>query len=177
MGRAEVLAALFFLLAFWFGRLQSMSGSRSRSNAVRWRAIISVGAAALFYLLGLFSKETAVTLPAVLLVYDWIHREEFLVSPGKKKPVEAPTLGLVVSRYIVFGIIVLIHFAFRKHAVTAPSNIWVGFVGVFAAQLDARQVWKFSLTWSTRSQESTGSVPTTCSTSRDSSGCWRRRVL
>lgn len=127
VGRAEVLAALFFLLAFWFGHLQTMSGSRSKSPALGWRSMFSLGAAALFYLLGLFSKETAITLPAVLLVYDWMHKEEFLISADKKSSVKTPGLGLVVSRYLVFGIVVLVYFAFRSQAVTG-RNIWVGFV-------------------------------------------------
>jgi protein O-mannosyl-transferase len=129
VGRAEVLATLFFIAAFWFGRLQAISGSRSRPNPAGARTPVILGAAALFYLLGLFSKETAVTLPAVLLVYDWLHREEFFPIRGKK-PVQAPTLGLAVSRYIVFACVVIVYFAFRRQAVTALSNIWVGFVGV-----------------------------------------------
>ncbi len=133
VGRAEVLATLFFLAAFWFSRLQAISGSRSRPNPAAARTLVILGAAALFYLLGLFSKETAVTLPAVLLVHDWLHREEFFAIRGKK-PAQAPTLGLAVSRYIVFAFVVIVYFAFRRHAVTAPSNIWVGFVGVTTDQ-------------------------------------------
>jgi tetratricopeptide (TPR) repeat protein len=129
VGRAEVLATLFFLLAFWFGRLGTISKTPQLGSA-KLRAALYVGAASLFYLLGLFSKETAVTLPAVLLVYDWIHREDFLPSPARRKPADAPTLAFAASRYVAFGVVALVYFAFRKYAVTAPSNIWVGFAGV-----------------------------------------------
>jgi tetratricopeptide (TPR) repeat protein len=125
VGRAEVLATFFFLLAFWFGRLP-----RSGAPFVAWRAAASTAAAGLFYLLGLFSKETAVTLPAVMLIYDWIHREDFLGTPQRRKPPGAIPLGFVVGRYAVFALAAGIYFLFRAHAVTAASNIWVGWVGV-----------------------------------------------
>jgi hypothetical protein len=57
---------------------------------------------ALFYLLGLFSKETAVTLPAVLLAYDWMHKEEFLTSRVTKSSEPASKLGAVFPRYAGF---------------------------------------------------------------------------
>ncbi len=130
VGRAEVLATLFFLLAFWFGRLPPGSQAPPRTKL---SAAAALGAAALFYLLGLFSKETAVTMPAVLFVYDWIHREEFLGTQGRK-PKDAPPLGFVVARYAVFALVVAVYLLIRSRAVTAPSNIWVGFFGVTAGQ-------------------------------------------
>lgn len=130
VGRAEVLATVFFLLAFWFGRLPR-TGSRP---FIAWRAAASTAAAGLFYLFGLFSKESAVTLPAILLVHDWIRREEFLGAPQRRKPAGAPPLGFVAGRYAVFVIAAAVYFLFRAHAVTAPSNIWVGWVGVSAGR-------------------------------------------
>jgi tetratricopeptide (TPR) repeat protein len=129
VGRAEVLATVFFLLAFWFGRVRV---PREQRPFRRGRALLSMLAAGLFYLLGLFSKESAATLPAVLLVYDYIRREE-LFGGGPKKPA-GPPAALVFGRYIVFAVAAGIYFLFRAHAVTAPSNIWVGFVGVSAGQ-------------------------------------------
>ena len=129
VGRAEVLAMLFFLLAFWFGRLQARSVLHSKSHALGLRAIVALATAALFYLLGLFSKETAITMPAVLLLYDWMHQEECFISPDKKKPLKAPRRRLVVLRYLAFGIVILVYVAFRSHAVTG-HGVWGGFVGV-----------------------------------------------
>ena len=64
-GRTDVLAALFFLLAL-------LAYDRSR-DASRWGfAACSLGA----YLLALLSKEVAVTLPAVLALWDWRVRDD-----------------------------------------------------------------------------------------------------
>jgi protein O-mannosyl-transferase len=125
VGRAEVLATFCFLLAFWFGRLPP-----SGKPFVAWRAAASTAAAGVFYLFGLFSKETAITLPAVLLVYDWFRREEFLGTPQRRTAPGAIPLGFVVARYGIFVLAASVYFLFRAHAVTAPSNIWVGWVGV-----------------------------------------------
>jgi tetratricopeptide (TPR) repeat protein len=127
VGRAEVLATFFFMLAFYFGRLP-----RSGTPFVVWRAAASTAAAGICYLLGLFSKETAVTLPALLLVHDWIRREDFLGTPQRRKAPGAVPLGFVVARYGVFVLAAGVYFLFRTHAVTSPSNIWVGWVGVTA---------------------------------------------
>lgn len=64
-GRTDVLAALFFLLAL-------LAYDRSR-DAARWGfAACSLGA----YLLALLSKEVAITLPAVLALWDWRVRDD-----------------------------------------------------------------------------------------------------
>jgi tetratricopeptide (TPR) repeat protein len=129
VGRAEVLATVFFLLAFWFARVPV---PREHRPFHRGRALLSMSAAGLFYLLGLFSKESAATLPAVLLVYDYIRREEIFANGARRSP--APPSAFVFARYVVFAVAAGIYFLFRAHAVTAPSNIWVGFVGVTAGQ-------------------------------------------
>jgi tetratricopeptide (TPR) repeat protein len=129
VGRAEILAAGFFLSAFWFARLQTISGSHPKPPASGLRIAVCLGTAALLYILGLFSKETAVTLPGVLLVYDWMHRDEILSNRNKRNSPNAPGLGLVVSRYIILGLVILVYFAFRSEAVTG-HNIWVGFLDV-----------------------------------------------
>ena len=58
----DLLAAFFFLLAFWF-YLKS-STNRLPSNRIVY------GFSLFFFLLGLLSKEMAITLPAVILLYD-----------------------------------------------------------------------------------------------------------
>ena len=64
----DLMAALFYLLAFWF-YLKSNSNSLN-SNRIYY------GFSLFFFLLGLLSKEMAITLPAVILLYDVCFRVE-----------------------------------------------------------------------------------------------------
>lgn len=132
VGRAELLAALFFLLAFWFGGpfLTATERRTSRIRASRFAAYS--GVVALFYLLGLFSKETAVTLPIVLLVYDWT-RQEDAPAAGKRDAARTPSLPITALRYGALGIAALAYFAFRSHAVLGFGE-WTGFSGVSAGE-------------------------------------------
>ncbi|MDH3827758.1 MAG: tetratricopeptide repeat protein, partial [Desulfobacterales bacterium] len=58
----DLLAAVFFLLAFLYYLKSSTNGLISN--------IISYGLSLFFFLLGLLSKEMAITLPAIILLYD-----------------------------------------------------------------------------------------------------------
>ena len=58
----DLLAAVFFLLAFLFYLKSSTHNLRSSS--------INYGLSLFFFLLGLLSKEMAITLPAIILLYD-----------------------------------------------------------------------------------------------------------
>ena len=119
VGRAEVLATLFFLLAF--RRLRLRTNLTSIASSPTWVGVV-VGA--VFYLLGLFSKETAVTLPAVLAADDWLQRHE------PRENSSAPTRGVVLARYAALGITLALYLLLRQTAVTEPANQWPGFVGV-----------------------------------------------
>jgi tetratricopeptide (TPR) repeat protein len=136
VGRAELLAALFFLLGFWFSRRQGLSLLRPSRGpcAISARALAMWGGAALFYFLGLLAKETAVTLPALLLVYDLTYREDASHSPDKRKPGELSKTSLMLLRYAGLGIVLLIYSALRSN-ITVGRNMWIGFKGISA---DAR---------------------------------------
>jgi tetratricopeptide (TPR) repeat protein len=58
----DLLAAVFFLLAFLYYLKSSTHNLRSSS--------INYGLSLFFFLLGLLSKEMAITLPAIILLYD-----------------------------------------------------------------------------------------------------------
>lgn len=129
VGRTELLAALFFLLAFWFGRPEAplpFLRPRSRPDEWRFRAIAIWGGAALLYLFGLLSKEIAVSLPAVLLVYDLTRGEE---SGDKLRHSQLTKSGLMFLRYVGFAIALVAYFALRNNVIK-NRNIWVGFIGV-----------------------------------------------
>ncbi len=82
-GRAEILAALFFLAA-WRCHLLG-----------RW----ALGAGA--FLLAALSKESAFTLPAVLLLGDWAGRRRF--DPPRYAPFVAMAVAALGLRYLVLG--------------------------------------------------------------------------
>lgn len=123
VGRAEILATLFFLLAFWLGAAAAFE-ARSRAGV---RAAALPAAAALAYLLGLFAKETAVTLPAVQWVYDWMGKKNLLQGSARRPA------GNALPRYAAFGGALLIYFVFRARAVSATRG-WIGFEGVGAVE-------------------------------------------
>ena len=64
----DLLAAFFYLLAFWFYLKSSTNGLTSDR--------INYGFSLFFFLLGLLSKEMAITLPAIILLYDVSLRDE-----------------------------------------------------------------------------------------------------
>jgi tetratricopeptide (TPR) repeat protein len=129
VGRAEILATTFFLLAFWFARIRTTAGSTVGREPFGSQAILWLGVPALFYLLGLFSKESAATLPAVLLVHDWLHREELLATSDREKSGKSGMLQRAGLRYLGFALVALVYFALRSRSV-AGRSLWVGFLGV-----------------------------------------------
>jgi Flp pilus assembly protein TadD len=110
VGRAEVLAGVFFFGAVWVA-------AGAKDETPEWGRSLGV---AVLYLLGLFAKETAVTLPAVLLLWDWMRRPER----------DGPFLrrGTIV-RYAMLGVALLVYLSLRQNAVGARL-IWPGWEGV-----------------------------------------------
>jgi tetratricopeptide (TPR) repeat protein len=120
VGRAEILATLFFLLAFRRAR-SAPSAPPAGAAPPPWRAtLVSAG----LYFLGLLSKETAVTLPAVLFVDDWLRRREPRVTEGR------PWLRDAGIRYLALGVALAIYVVLRQQVVTGRAQMWPGFVGV-----------------------------------------------
>lgn len=114
VGRAEVLATLFFLLAFLLLRARPTPASVGRS----------VGGAVL-YLCAILSKEIGATLPIVLLLDDWLRRDEWAT--------DRPRLAReLVIRYAPLIVAAALYLTLRSRAVHAPAQMWVGFAGVSA---------------------------------------------
>jgi tetratricopeptide (TPR) repeat protein len=127
VGRAEVLATLFFLAAFWTLRRPAMVRVRRKAAAPWSMPSGRIVLGAVLYLLGLFSKESAITLPAVLALDDWLRRNDL---PDKQRPKPSA----LSSRYGALALAAIVYFAFRQHAISGNPEIWPGFVGVSAGQ-------------------------------------------
>jgi Tfp pilus assembly protein PilF len=108
VGRAEILVTLFVVLALWLGRRPSV--------------IAAIGAG-LLYLLALFSKESAVTLPVLFALYDWTRREQLRERGILSVKALAP-------RYAALAAALVVYLAFRLHAVTQSAHVWSGWIGV-----------------------------------------------
>ena len=120
VGRAEILVTLFALVALWVGRGPSVAAAAG---------------AGLLYLLALFSKESAVTLPVLFALYDWTRREQLRERGLLSVKALAP-------RYAALAGALVVYLAFRLNAVTQPAFVWTGWMGVpaYARVLTANRV-------------------------------------
>ena len=89
--RMEILASMFMLT----GLLLLIKGSEASKIYVR---ILLYGAVAVSYLLGFYSKEMAITLPALVFLYDWC----FLAKGDMKKITARLPLYLVLIAMLAF---------------------------------------------------------------------------
>ncbi|HEY3129230.1 MAG TPA: tetratricopeptide repeat protein [Acidobacteriota bacterium] len=125
VGRAELLASLFFLLAFSVAAFRTTPRASSAGAQVNpsWALNAAVG---LLYFLGLLSKESAITLPAVLLVYDLkLRKETGLISKTSR-----PAIPPIVGRYWALAVALLVYLSIRASIVTAARHIWIGFAAI-----------------------------------------------
>jgi Tfp pilus assembly protein PilF len=120
VGRAEILVTLFVLVALLVGRKPTVGAA--------------VGAG-LLYLLALFSKESAVTLPVLFALYDWTRRDQLRENGLLSVKTLAP-------RYAALAGAAAVYIAFRLNAVTQPAHVWAGWAGVpaYARVLTASRV-------------------------------------
>jgi hypothetical protein len=105
VGRAELMWALFFLLSF-LGYTRSRDTRGRRSG---WLRAASLAA----YLLALLSKESAVTLLGVIVVYDFLYGDE------KARRLGVRLRGLVVGRwraYAGFVLVTVLYLGIRSFA-------------------------------------------------------------
>lgn len=89
--RMEILASMFMLT----GLLLLIKGSEASKIYVR---ILLYGAVAVSYLLGFYSKEMAITLPALIFLYDWC----FLAKADIKKVAVRLPLYLILIVMLAF---------------------------------------------------------------------------
>jgi tetratricopeptide (TPR) repeat protein len=101
--RGEVLATLFYWLAF-------TCYVKARATLAGRRRIALVGLALLGYALSMLSKETGVTLPLVLLAYEWLlaprAERRWRTVTGRLIPFAALAVGYLVLRRALLGFMI-----------------------------------------------------------------------
>jgi protein O-mannosyl-transferase len=123
VGRSEVLATLCFVSAFLLLR-------RPSAALAARRGLVSLGRAAaggVLYLLGLLSKESAVTLPLLLVADDWLRRDQAGVDRRTAHRATA-------IRYGALAVAGLAYFIARRQAVSGGAQMWPGFVGASSGE-------------------------------------------
>jgi tetratricopeptide (TPR) repeat protein len=104
-GRRDILTGLFFFLGLYaFLRFRMPSPERQTKRRTAW-----IGIAFLAYGLGLLSKEMAVTLPLVMLCYDYVHAVQLQEMNFGRKYVQELIRGLVRAvwkhKYLYFPLL------------------------------------------------------------------------
>ncbi|MEK7688847.1 MAG: hypothetical protein AAB313_01165 [Deltaproteobacteria bacterium] len=89
--RMEILASMFMLI----GLLVFIKGAETSKTSAR---VLLYGAVAVSYLFGFYSKEIAITLPAIIFLYDYC----FLSSNGNQKVTARLPLYLVLIAMLAF---------------------------------------------------------------------------
>lgn len=89
--RMEILASMFMLI----GLLLFIKGAETSKTSAR---ALLYGAVAVSYYLGFYSKEIAITLPAIVFLYDYC----FLANGDMKKVIERLPLYLVLIAMLAF---------------------------------------------------------------------------
>jgi tetratricopeptide (TPR) repeat protein len=108
----DLLATFFFFLSLLL-YLKLNAGAAKRNS-------LFLGLSLLFYLLGLLSKEMALTLPMVIFVYDWV-----LKKAGDRPPSLATALKTVFQQkyyYLGYAAITLFYLWIRFWALSNPQG-------------------------------------------------------
>lgn len=123
-GRRDVLSTLFFLLGFyWFIRFRA-----ERKPALMVGVFLAYG-------LGVLSKEMAVTLPAILLLYDWYGKSRAAAQDGQPASWRqlAGALGqalrehrLLYGSVVALGLFFVYYYLFVTPASTNLRIYWGG---------------------------------------------------
>lgn len=135
-GVTDLDLAVFYLAAFWF----FLVSARPQGGRSEWRQLGMAGS----FILALLSKEHAVTLPLVAMVYEHLYREDRAVTSLRQKASRYGILWLLVVAYVLFRI--QFFGAFAPVQLTRHVS-WYEAV-LSAAPLAALYVWK--MVWPVR---------------------------
>jgi len=131
VGRAELLCFCFFILALWF-YIKVVSAKSARP---RLFYLLSLGC----YLFALLSKENAITLVGVVILFDWLYRYN-----GRMKVMIDNGLNEIKSSYLGFLLVTLIYFILRFLILENPIS--PGSITMLDNPLITVSYWQRSLT-------------------------------
>ena len=116
----DLEVSLFVLLAFW--SYLALSGSRSFS----WRRQLGIAG---FFVLALLSKEIAIVLPSVALVFEHFYREDRKSTDFLAKVSRYAGLWIVLGFYFVYRRVVLgaAGAAVHRQGMTLAESVYSGF--------------------------------------------------
>ncbi len=110
-GREDLLCVLFVLLAFYCHQNRNKDAKHCL-----YRHRLSL-LAIIFFILALLSKEMAFTLPAIILIYDWLFRSD---SQGCSQPQKIFRWGYYLSYFVIIGIYAILRTKALGRAGQAP---------------------------------------------------------
>lgn len=167
-GRAELLAAFFYLLALWFW----VRDPQTKPVTLNWAA--SLGA----FALGLLSKETAITLPAALLLCDWtlgrLRRQHTRALPIRYGGLAAVIVLYLLARWHALGALTTAQFYFSQPLLRhpLPSPFTVGAIERWATACAVIGRYALLLLWPARLSPDYSYAAVTIAQSLASSAVW-----
>lgn len=90
------LSTLFFLASFLFYEKGNEKGDGGKSKIVVSNHVLAI----LFYFLAVFCKETAITLPAMIILYDFVSKKK--LDTKKYIPFFAVAVFYLIIRFFIF---------------------------------------------------------------------------
>ncbi len=115
-GIPELSFTLFYLFSFYLYiyPVRDKSLNRIKVNG-KWGNKIILSA--IFFFLATLCKEPALTLPLLMLVYDYSFRKDTLLLTGRQaSPFSSKTLYHLIRRYLPYLIVSIIYFILRTYA-------------------------------------------------------------
>jgi tetratricopeptide (TPR) repeat protein len=105
----EDLLALFFMLSTFYLYIKSRAKAKASQSTVTVYYVLSI----FFFVIALFSKEMAVTLPLILLVYDLTLGDEFEIGKKGKGTYDLQFFLHHLIRYIPYWLLTVLYLVAR----------------------------------------------------------------
>ena len=102
-GRTDSIAALFFFASFLFYIKYSVSGFDKPDNPNHKKINSTTLISLFFYIFGLLSKEMVVTLPVIIILFDFVYLKQNLKKLLKER----------IKVYILFIVVTLVYLLIR----------------------------------------------------------------
>ena len=136
-GVTDLDLAVFYLATFWF----FLASARPQGARSEWMQLGMVGS----FILALLSKEQAVTLPLLAMIYEHLYRGDRARTPWRQKVARYGSLWLLVPVYVLFRI--RFFGAFAPVQLTRNVSWYEAILSAFplAAQYLGKMIWPVHL--------------------------------